>query len=87
MKNIYGDAGLVTNVELYNLVILTVVILWNAISRNDIWRCKEHFIAQLKNIHTKEHWWTDCTHHSYIKRCVVMWVSGYTKKRMPGVIK
>lgn len=44
MKNIYGDAWLVRNVELYDLVILTVVIVQDVFSKNDILRHKEHII-------------------------------------------
>lgn len=38
MKNICGDAWLVANVELYDLVILTVVIVQDVFSKNDILR-------------------------------------------------
>lgn len=38
IKNIYGDAWLVTNVKLYDLVILTVVIVQDVLSKNDILR-------------------------------------------------
>ena len=44
MKNSCGDAWLVTNVELYDLVILTVVIVQDVFSKNDILRRKEHLI-------------------------------------------
>lgn len=43
MENIEGDAWLVTNVENYDLVILTVVIGQDVFSKNDILRHKEPF--------------------------------------------
>lgn len=44
MKNIYGEAWLVTNVELYDLVILIVVIVQDVFGKNNNLRRKEHFI-------------------------------------------
>jgi len=67
MKNIYSDAWLLTNVELYELVILTVVIVQDIFSKKYILRHKEH-----NDICITEHWYTDWTQHSYTKGCVLI---------------